>query len=171
VKCLYLLRHAKSSWDDPGLDDHDRPLARRGERAASAMGRHLATLDVRPDLVLCSSARRAADTFDRIRLEVDPDLVAKTDRRLYLASARELLDRLRAVDDGVGSILLVGHEPSMSQLACALAAPDSSQDWRRLKKKFPTGACAEIRFPLAKWSEIAPGSGSLHRFWRPRDLA
>lgn len=171
MKRLYLLRHAKSSWDDPYLDDRDRPLAPRGRRAAKAMGRHLAALGVRPDLVLCSSARRARETFERVQRQLGGDPVVVTEDAFYTASADELIRRIRSLPDEVEALMLVGHEPAMSRLAGELTAPDGSRAGRRMRRKYPTGACAEIRFEGGAWAEITPGNGELRHFLVPRDLA
>jgi phosphohistidine phosphatase len=192
MKRLYLLRHAKSSWADADLDDRDRPLARRGRRAAKAMGRQLAALDVRPELVLCSSARRARETLERVQRQLaasgaprgsggtdasqashrsDAALPVAVEPGLYAGDASDLLRRIRAVPDSVETLMLVGHEPAMSQLAGGLAAPDRSEAWRKMRRKYPTGACAELCFRAGRWAEIAPGSGKLLRFLVPRDLA
>jgi phosphohistidine phosphatase len=169
VKRLLLLRHAKSSWDDPDLADRDRPLAPRGERAARAMGRHLAGRGLRPDGVLCSTALRATETLARVAAELELACEPVFDAGLYLASSEELLAAIRAAPDEIGTLLLVGHEPGLSDLACRLARPDS-RDWRRMARKFPTGACAEIRTGAARWGEIADGCGLLESFTRPRQL-
>lgn len=170
VKRLFLLRHAKSSWDDSILDDRDRPLAPRGQRAADAMGQHLARAGMAPDRVLCSPARRAIDTLAGIRPYLAPDLEVEVDEDLYEASAVGLHERILAVGDDVGTLLLVSHDPAISGLARALAGPEPSKAKRRLDRKFPTGACAEIHFATEHWREAAPGAGALRRFHRPRDL-
>jgi phosphohistidine phosphatase SixA len=109
-KRLYLLRHAKSSWKQPELADHDRPLASRGRRAAKAIARHLRERQIAPELVLCSTARRARETLERI----EPALATAAVRRepqLYRASADVLFERLRTVPDDVASVMLIGHNP------------------------------------------------------------
>ena len=170
MKRLYLLRHAKSSWEDGSLADHDRPLAPRGERAARAMGRHLAQSGTAPDEVLCSSARRALETLARLRAALDPEPRVRTERAVYQATSEKLLARIRAVDDIVESLLVIGHEPTISELACELAAPDASKAWLRMGRKFPTAACAEIHFDVERWRDLAPPRGELRRFIRPKDL-
>src|SRR5579864_3364127 len=102
-KHLHLLRHAKSSWDQPGLADHDRPLAPRGRRAAEAIARHLRASGVAPALILCSSARRAQETLARLGLSGTVSI----ERGLYGASSEALLERLRAVPDEVPSALVI----------------------------------------------------------------
>jgi phosphohistidine phosphatase len=156
VKRLYLLRHAKSSWKQPELADRDRPLAGRGRRAAKAIGRHLREQGIDPDLVLCSPARRARETLERIEpslgrgaVQVEPDL--------YGASAGGLLERLRAVPDDVDSVLLIGHNPGIAELTERLCG---------FAEKFPTAALAMLEF--ADWATL--DRAELTAFVRPRDL-
>src|SRR5215211_8209190 len=106
-KRLFLLRHAKSSWDEPKLDDHDRPLAPRGRRATKAIAAYLRDERIAPGLVLCSSARRAQETLERIAVAWDDDVAVEVEWDLYAGSAERLLDRVRAVDEGVESVMLV----------------------------------------------------------------
>lgn len=169
MKTLHLLRHAKSSWKEPGTEDHARPLARRGERAAERMGMLAAEAGVRPDLVLCSTAERARATLARVlpRLKGEPRVLFEAG--LYLASAGALLDRLCQVDPGVGEVLLVGHNPGLGELAVLLAGSGEAADRLRMARKFPTGAWAEICF-REPWAQLGPGRGELRRFVAPRDL-
>jgi len=170
VKTTLLLRHAKSNWDDPTLDDHSRPLAARGVRAADRMGRYLAELDLRPDLVLCSSARRALETLEGLRPHLEAELRVDREPRIYGALAAELFELLRALDDADRGVLLIGHDPSISQLACGLTRPDGSAARQKMERKFPTAALAEVHFDAERWRDIEPESGILRRFVRPRDL-
>jgi phosphohistidine phosphatase len=152
MKRLYLLRHAKSSWEDESLADHDRPLSARGRRAADAIGRYLREHDIEPELVLCSSSARTRETLARIGLSGD------IDRDLYGASAGELLTRVRALPASLGSVLVIGHNPGMHDLALALTGEP--------RDKYPTGALAVIE--LEDWTAR---SGRMARFIRPRELA
>src|SRR5437764_6878294 len=141
MKRLYVLRHAKSSWDDPAASDHDRPLAPRGRKAAKATARHLREQRVEPELVLCSTARRARQTLERIEPSLGRRAV-HVERELYGASADELLERLRAVDDAVGSVMLIGHNPGLEDLILALARPSPRR--REVEAKYPTAALAPL---------------------------
>jgi phosphohistidine phosphatase len=170
VKTLYLLRHAKSSWDDPELNDPERPLDARGERAASLIGVHLAQEGVRPDWILCSSARRAVQTLERVLPHLDPAPPVSTERGLYGASAAQLLERVAAADEAAASLLLVGHNPALEQLAAALIGKGDPGARRRLEKKLPTGAWVELSFACAGWGDVEPGGGELRRFVIPKDL-
>jgi phosphohistidine phosphatase len=167
-KRLYLLRHAKSSWDDPGLADHDRPLAPRGRRAAKAIARHLSEQEIAPELVLCSTARRAQETFQRIEPVLGTPAL-RLERELYGASAGALLERLRDVPDAVGSVMLIGHNPGIEELALTLAGP--ARAGRTLGAKFPTAALATLALPGASWRALGPGEAELIAYVRPRDLA
>jgi len=161
VKRVWLLRHAKSSWDHPGLADHDRPLAPRGRKAAKRIARWADTNDVRPELVLCSSAVRAQSTLGLVRHGLgDPE--ERIESGLYHASAEDLLERLRSADDGVTRILLIGHNPTLHELATTLAPPGPDA--------FPTGALAGLRLAIESWENIRPGCGRIETFVVPRSL-
>jgi phosphohistidine phosphatase len=121
VRFVYLLRHAKSSWKS-SVPDHERPLARRGRRAAKAICRHAREQGVEPELVLCSTARRARETLERIEPAIGSPAV-RIERPLYGARSDALLDRLRAVPDEVGSVMLIGHNPGLQQLALSWPSP------------------------------------------------
>lgn len=168
MKTLHLLRHAKSSRDDPSLPDHDRPLAPRGERAADRLGRQLHETGFRPALVLCSTARRAADTFSILARGLEaPDLAVEHDRGLYLSGRKALLRRLRDLPDDVPSVLLVAHNPDLHELATFLAGGGPSGSLRDLAKGFPTAAFCTIRFSGGQWRDIDAGTGTLETFIVP----
>jgi phosphohistidine phosphatase len=168
MKRLYLLRHAKSSWKHPGLADHDRPLAGRGRRAAKAVGRHLREQGIEPELVLCSTARRARETLERIEPALGTGAV-RVERELYGAGAGALLEHLRGVSDAVGSVLVIGHNPGLQRLALGLArASPAVED---LEAKYPTAGLASLVFEGPSWGDLDYGSAELAGFVRPRDLA
>ena len=171
VKTILLLRHAKSAWSDTALSDHDRPLNRRGERAAKAIGDHLAHHGPRPDLVLCSTAMRARQTLAPVikRLGTRAPPIALEDA-LYLASEGNLLERLQAVDDDIATVLLVGHNDGIWRLAETLAGRGSPARRAALQEKYPTGTLATLELPDGPWRDLAAGSGDLVAFVRPRDL-
>jgi phosphohistidine phosphatase len=172
VKTLLLLRHAKSAWSDPRLDDHDRPLNGRGERAAKAMADHIAREGPRPDLILCSTAMRTRQTLaplvKRLGGPVPP---ISLENGLYLASEEVLLAHIRAVANGVPTVLLIGHNDGIGQLAADLAGSGPSEPLAALREKYPTGALAVLHLPDGPWSDLTVGSGKLLDFVRPRDLA
>src|SRR5579862_9171259 len=108
-RCLYVLRHAKSSWDDPGQRDHDRPLAPRGRRAVKLLSDYVERNGIRPELVLCSTSRRTQDTL----AGVEPGGQALIEPELYTATVGELIERLRRVPPDTGSVMVIGHNPTM----------------------------------------------------------
>jgi len=165
---LWLLRHAKSSWDRPELDDHERPLAPRGARAAALLRDYLGAEGIHPDLLLCSSALRARETLTHILPALGSELVIRIERAVYRSDAADLVGLLRQVADGVGSVMLIGHNPAVQELATTLAG--SGDKLSEVTSKFPTGALAEIEFPSDRWSALAEGSGEVARFVIPRDL-
>lgn len=168
MKHLFLLRHAKSSWDDPGLADHDRPLAPRGNRAAKVIAEHLREERIAPELVLCSSSRRTRETLDRIAPALGDEVRVEVERELYAASADRLLERLRAVDDDVESVMLIGHNPGLEQLALSLAG--DGEKLADVRRKYPTAALATLEFD-GRWSELEPGTARLMEFVKPKQLA
>jgi len=174
MRTLLLLRHAKSSWDDPGLEDFDRPLAPRGETAAPIMAAYIEKKELWPDLVLCSPAVRARQTWALVARRLgDKAAVAavKELRGLYLGAPSRLLEAIRRAPDAATRVILVGHNPGMEHLATALSGPASKpKAMAKLHAKFPTAALAEIEFEAAAWRDIAPGTGRLKRFVRPKDL-
>jgi phosphohistidine phosphatase len=168
MKRVYLLRHAKSSWEDRSLADRDRPLAGRGERAAKAVAGHIEAEGIRPDLVLCSPARRTRETLERIEGAFGDRVEVQFDEALYGASEAELLARLSALPPEVDSVMIVGHNPGLETLALALASAGAERP--RMEEKYPTAALATIDLPANDWSAIERGSGELVAFLRPRDL-
>jgi phosphohistidine phosphatase len=166
VKRLFLLRHAKSSWDDPDLDDRDRPLAPRGRRASKLIAGHVRRERITPSLVLCSSARRTRETLERVVPAADAANVSIEDR-LYGASSDGLLQRLREVPADVESVMLVGHQPAIQELALDLAGDGA--ELARVRAKFPTAALATLLF-AGDWSELAPGSAELVAYVKPKEL-
>ncbi len=141
-RTLVLLRHAKSAWDDPDLDDHARPLAARGRRDATALGQVLADRLIRPDLVLCSSSERTRQTWRLAELAGALAGEIRFEDRIYEASPSELLDLVRAVPDDVLSLMLIGHGPGLPELAGRLDVDSRSEVARRMRLKFPTSGLA-----------------------------
>jgi phosphohistidine phosphatase len=160
-KHLLLLRHAKSSWEDPGLADHDRPLSPRGRRAARAIRGYLRKHEIPITLVLCSSARRTRETVEL----VDPGGEVQIEDGLYGASADDLLERIRQLPEQEGVVMLVGHNPSMHELALGLAKHPQELAGRT----YPTGGLAWFSFS-GSWRSLAPGQAELTEFVTPREL-
>ena len=163
---LLLLRHAKSSWDDDSLADHDRPLAPRGRRAADRLAEYFAAERIRPALVLCSSARRARETLEPIMAAMGPGVDVRVEDGLYGASAPELLARLRELAPPVTPVLIVAHNPGLHDLALGLARDAGPE----LPAKFPTGALAVLDTGTTAWAGLTWGAARLARFITPRAL-
>lgn len=172
MRQLLLLRHAKSSRDDPQLSDRERPLTPRGRRAAANMRGAMRRLGLEPDLVLVSPARRTLETLEALEPWDETPLIEPVEA-LYLGSATQLLTVLHSVADVVRSVLLVGHNPGLHELAVQLAAPPAKapdpDTARRMAEGFPTGALAEFTIP-APWWGLEPGGGRLMHFLTPREV-
>jgi phosphohistidine phosphatase len=167
---LLLVRHAKSSWDDPKLVDRDRPLNKRGRRAAASMREAIVDLGLIPDMVLTSPALRVQQTLGALEPWDETPLV-ETIEALYLATANQMLDLLREVNETVRSVMLIGHNPGMQELAGALAASSvDSEIKRRLLAGFPTAALAEFSV-ATRWEQLSAGGARLVRFLTPKALA
>jgi phosphohistidine phosphatase len=166
---LILLRHAKSSWDDPLLDDFDRPLAKRGRGAARRIADWLTRHKIRPTLVLCSPAVRTRQTLDLIREAIGQDARIVYDKALYLAEGDALLARIRAVDNHVSCLLMIGHNPGLQDLAVMLASSAGKRERARLAEKFPTASVAWFSVD-GGWADLGPATTGLIEYLRPADL-
>jgi phosphohistidine phosphatase len=169
MRRLFVLRHAKSSWDNSHLADHDRPLAPRGRRAAEALADHLATIEPPPVLVLCSTARRAQDTLAPVRERLPDTTEVLVEDDLYGAPAPQLLQRLRQVPEEVADVLLVGHNPGLEDLVRALGRDGDPDLISRVHHKFPTGALATIAFE-GPWDGLGSAAATLEAFVVPAEL-
>jgi phosphohistidine phosphatase len=167
MKTLTLLRHAKSDWDDPSLSDFARPLNARGRGAARAMGREMRALGLAWDHIVASPSARVTETILGLAESYGP-LAPAYDEAIYLATLETLLEIVRATDDRHATLLVVGHNPGMERLALLLSRGGPLHDAVALK--YPTGALAEIAFPVDHWREVAESGGTLARFLCPRDL-
>lgn len=168
---LMLLRHAKSSWAEAGQADRDRPLNERGKRAATAVGRYMASHGLVPQLVLYSPARRARETWTLAAGELKASPAVLVVDEIYdFGDGKALMECLRHKTGAAQSILLVGHNPSIAALARNLIGTGSRKLRERLEEKYPTAALAVISFDLTNWGSLAAGSGTLLRFVTPRDI-
>jgi phosphohistidine phosphatase len=168
-KRLILFRHAKSSWSE-GLEDHERPLADRGRRAAPVIGHYLAKARLQPDLVLVSTARRAQETWSRALRAMKGPIEARNTKEIYAASAERLLDVIHGVDASVGTLMLVGHNPGLEELSRMLMKDLGGDPGKRMREKYPTAAIAVLSFDVESWADVAVESGSLDRFVTPKSI-
>jgi phosphohistidine phosphatase len=168
---LMLLRHAKSSLADPGQADLDRPLNERGKRSAAAMGRYMASNGLVPQRVLCSPARRARETLALAAGALPDTLEILVAAEIYdSGDGKALMECLRHKAGTAQSVLLVGHNPSIGELAQSLTGTGSGKLRERLEMKYPTGALAVFSIDFGDWQSLVAGSGTLLHFVRPRDL-
>lgn len=163
MKTLLILRHAKSSWKNPSLDDHDRPLNKRGKRDAPRMGKLLRKKDLVPDLIISSTARRARKTAKVVAKASHYDGEIRLTRSLYHAGPAEYLEVLRDLPDDYQRVMVVGHNPGMEELLELLTD---------IPEFMPTAALAQVALPIDRWAELDDTvPGELRKLWRPRELA
>ncbi len=170
MKNLLLLRHAKSSWSNPGLADFNRPLNGRGNQAAEKMAAYLSATLTLPDYILCSTAQRTRETLSyMLRCYAHPIRVELT-RDLYMASHVTMMGLVQSMDTEVETLMLIAHNPGMEDFAAALCTPAESEAMADMLYKYPTAACAHLRFDVDDWSDVGIRSGDLTAFVKPRDL-
>ncbi|MEZ5842650.1 MAG: histidine phosphatase family protein [Hyphomicrobiaceae bacterium] len=180
---LTLLRHAKSSWDEPDIDDHERPLAKRGSKDAPRIGRWLARFSkeagVPPDHVLCSDAVRTRATLALVlpeltrggsRWQPAPLPTIETDAALYLASPEAILERINKVPSTARHVVVIGHNPGLHMLALALTGRGERTLIGALARKFPTAAAAVFECDVAQFAALRPASARLVALMTPKQL-
>jgi phosphohistidine phosphatase len=171
MKHLWILRHAKAASDGPDGDDHSRPLTGRGRRQSALVAAHLAekraTGAPTPDLVLSSSAVRARTTAEPVHDALGADVPLEIERALYGADPDDVVDRLRLLPEEIGSVMIVGHNPTFHDLALLLTSEDDRDGRARLVAGFPTAALAVIALDAATWSAVAPARGRLEELFVP----
>lgn len=169
VRRLMLLRHAKSDW--PGsIDDHERPLSKRGREASRWIGRYMADEGLLPDLAIVSTARRAQETWQLARPAFVEQISVRDEPRLYEATANAILKVVKETGAGTGRLLLVGHNPGLQDLAFRLIGAARPSELALLRRKYPTAGLIVLDFNIENWSEVAKGAGRLERFVAPRSL-
>lgn len=162
AKTLYLFRHAKSSWDDPNLSDFDRPLNKRGEKAAPLMGKVMRSRDVCPSVVICSPSKRTRQTAKLALKKTGLDEAEIVfDEGLYLATTGGLVQTIQKVDDLLSSAMLIGHNPGLSELVYLLTG---------VEEAFPTAALVCLRLNVAHWKDVKTGCGKIEWIVRPREV-
>lgn len=161
MRTLLLLRHAKSSWNQPELNDHDRPLNKRGKKEAPKVGKFLKESDLIPDLILSSTARRARDTAQAVADESGYPGEIEFTQDLYLSDTDCYLDLLQRLPDTINRVLVVGHNPDMDELLTLLTD---------VNEHMATAALAHIDLPISSWNELNEATdGRLQNLWVPRE--
>ncbi len=162
MKTLLVLRHAKSSWSEPALDDHERPLNARGRRDAPRMGALVRELGLMPDVVISSDAVRARLTAEAVVESARHPGEILLEPRLYLASPPDILSLLQAVAEPAETVMIVGHNPGLEELVAHLTG-------KRLD--LPTAALAQLALPIDRWRDLTASTrATLVGHWRPKDL-
>jgi|ERR1044071_595013 phosphohistidine phosphatase len=162
MKKLLLLRHAKSSWEDTSLPDFERPLNERGLRAAPLVGKFMREQKIRPDLVICSPAKRTRETIALVLEAAGIEPEVRYDERIYEASVTSLLEIISQIEDDKAEVMLVGHNPGFENLLERLTNESI---------RMPTATLACIALNAERWREAAPNGGQLERFVKAKELA
>ncbi len=170
MKSLSLLRHAKSSWDDPVERDFDRPLNGRGRRAAQRMGQYLRDEGLTFDAALASPALRIRQTIEGLDAGTGQRLAAQFDKRIYMASAANLFALVQETEDAIGHLLLIGHNPGLEDMVLLASEGQSDPLRAEAELKYPTATLATLVFAADHWADVGEGGAVLTRFVRPRDL-
>jgi phosphohistidine phosphatase len=169
MKRLTILRHAKSSWDEPNRDDFDRPLNERGWKAARRIGRELKRRGMRFDCALASTAARVRETLDGLAQGYgDLPFPVRFEQRLYLAELGTLMELIRDLPVDAGEALIAGHNPGLHQLVLELSGGGRLRS--RAAEKFPTAAVAVIELAAGDWRDVTAGSGTLSDLILPKEL-
>lgn len=167
---LLLLRHAKSSWADPGMADRDRPLTPRGQHAADRMGSEMARRRLFPERILCSPARRTRETLAAFLPHLATESRIAITAELYEPSTGDYLHAITRRGGDARSLMVIGHNPAIQATALELAGTSESGLRDALTAKLPTGALAVIDFDAAAWDAVEPGTGRIALFLKPGDL-
>lgn len=170
MRRLMLFRHAKSDRSAPGAVDRDRPLERRGKEAAPRIGAYMTRHGLLPDSVVCSPARRTRETWSLVAAAFSKPPSVTFEERVYNATANTLLDVARKTSNDVHSLLIIGHNPGLQDLAALLIASGDVEARERLHEKFPTAGLVVIDFAYDDWQKLHRQAGRLDRFVTPRSL-
>jgi phosphohistidine phosphatase len=161
MKRLLLMRHAKSSWGEASLADFERPLNERGLKAAPLVGRFIRKQKLRPELILSSPAERARQTAALVAEAARLDAPLRYDERIYEATPARLFEVVSQVEEGVGELLLVGHNPGLEGFLEMLAGES---------RRMPTAALARVALDVEKWNRVRVGVGRVELFVKPKEL-
>ena len=166
---LMLFRHAKSSRPS-GVADHDRPLSKSGRRASKQMGKYMAKERLTPDQAIASTASRTQETWYLAKLGFKGEIVCRSEKRAYDASADTLLEVIRETPNEVRNLIVVGHNPGLWDLALQLISDAKSRDLARLQRNLPTAGLVVIDFNVENWKEVSAHTGKLKLFATPNSI-
>lgn len=165
MKTLYLLRHAKTEEISMRESDHARQLTERGRTDAAQLGLWLARNHISWDMIACSPAQRTRQTLAILTESMNITAPCDYEDALYLASAGDLLTYMQKLDKGIESLLLIGHNPGLHQLALTLAKPGNNDALRAVAYEFPTSALLKLSCPIESWGELAPRCAPIEGYW------
>ncbi|HVH37004.1 MAG TPA: histidine phosphatase family protein [Sphingomicrobium sp.] len=170
MKQLAIFRHAKSDWGNPGLTDFDRPLNKRGRKAAKKVGRELKSRGLALDQIVCSPATRAKETVERFAVGYESVPAVSYEPKLYMCSTGTLIEIINALPDEAGTVMIVGHNPGFHDIVLRMTRPDGNGMREKVGANYPTGAFALIDFPVGSWAEVEPATGEIRQVIFPREL-
>lgn len=170
MRRLILLRHAKSDRGILGIPDHARPLNPRGKEAAKRMGAYMAKHHLVPDQVFCSTAERTRETWEVVQKSFTDPVTATFEKRLYDADAEGILAVMHETPPAAHTVLIIGHNPALQDLATQLIAAGDIDQRANLHQKMPAGALVVIDFAVDSWTDVNIRTGRLDRFVSPRSL-
>ncbi len=170
MKRLYLLRHAKSSWNQLGQEDHERPLNERGRKNALEMGRYMRDNNFAPDLIHSSSSERTRETCFILLSGLGLEISCKFTEELYLATVATILTQIQGAPDQSEALMLITHAPGIADAAVMLGQTGNDEARKLVKQKYPTGALGIFDCEVNSWKDINPQSCRLIDFIRPKYL-
>jgi phosphohistidine phosphatase len=171
MKHLYLLRHGKSGWENPELNDFQRPLNERGRSDVPVIARYMRDKGYNPDKVLCSTAIRTQETWELAAPELlTGERDVRFSNRLYLAIPDQVISQIRNAGDECDALLVIGHNPGMQESAMAFANSRGTEHYRKIEDVFPSSGLAVLRFDADSWSDVHTGLGNLIDFYSPKDF-
>ena len=169
MKSLTILRHAKSSWAEPGAGDFDRHLNERGQEAARRIGRELKKRNMRFDVVLASAAVRVRETVEALVEGYGQDLEVGVETQIYEASVQTLIGMVRGIPEPAARAMLVGHNPGLQQLVLLLGSGGDGHR-ERIEMHFPTAAAAVLDLDVERWTDVSPGFGAIRELILPNEI-
>ena len=170
MKQLAIFRHAKSDWGNPGQTDFERPLNKRGRKAAKKVGRELRNRGLSFDEIVSSPAARARETVERFCLGFEHAISVRFEPTIYLASTGTLIGLINGLADEANAVMIVGHNPGFHDIVLRMTKPDEHCLRERVVANFPTGAFALVDFPVDRWADVEPSTGEIRQVVFPREL-